>query len=237
MPRAEYLTAYPFPSQSVQLDKDHARLVRQGSRAYGTFQEAYNAADELQRVHLGGANIVLLMVGIGTAIEFGDCITGADWNPYVHIWGFDLSASRLGTIIAGSSTGDGYRVGLHIGNVSLAGISTESTTARGGDVEVTIVDQADLGTIVTSGATGDGTVTIHQTERIINEIPGGAIDGYNRDFTTLYTFVPSTLSVRLNGLGQSPGPTNDYEETSGNAFRFVFPPKSTDTIRVDYAKM
>jgi hypothetical protein len=77
--------------------------------------------------------------------------------------------------------------------------------------------------------TGGGTATC-----VIGETPGGAIDGSNTVFTASNAYQAQTLAVYLNGLRQRR--TDDYTETSSTSFTFVLPPRSTDSISIDYVE-
>jgi hypothetical protein len=67
---------------------------------------------------------------------------------------------------------------------------------------------------------------------IYGEVPTGAVNGVNKNFTTANTYRPNLLSVFLNGVRQRR--TNDYSETSNNSFSFVFAPQSGDILSIDY---
>lgn len=67
---------------------------------------------------------------------------------------------------------------------------------------------------------------------MFNETPGGALNGVNLTFTTLYPFVPGTTAVYLNGLREFPG--DGYTEAAPNSIVFDDAPLSTDKLRVDY---
>jgi hypothetical protein len=65
---------------------------------------------------------------------------------------------------------------------------------------------------------------------VIGETPGGAVDGVN---TTLNPFVAGSLSVYVGGLLQRAGV--DYQESGSHAFVFLgTPPQTGDQILIDY---
>lgn len=69
---------------------------------------------------------------------------------------------------------------------------------------------------------------------VAGETPSGAVDGVNATFTTVFSFVPESVTVFLNGLAlQRIGEFN----TSGNqTIIFMESPEVGDTIRVNYLK-
>jgi hypothetical protein len=64
------------------------------------------------------------------------------------------------------------------------------------------------------------------------ELPGGAIDGVNKTFTTMLDFMDNSLAVFLNGLRQAQ--TNDYTVPGPNSFHMNDSPLPNDTLVVDY---
>jgi hypothetical protein len=67
---------------------------------------------------------------------------------------------------------------------------------------------------------------------IWGEIPGGTVNGVNKNFTSLNPFRPNLIAVFLNGLRQRR--TDDYTETGSNSFQFVNAPLSGDILSIDY---
>lgn len=67
---------------------------------------------------------------------------------------------------------------------------------------------------------------------VYNEIPGGAVDGTNRAYTTTNTFVAASTAVYINGLREWLG--RDYIETSSTVITLSAAPVNGDTIRIDY---
>lgn len=65
-----------------------------------------------------------------------------------------------------------------------------------------------------------------------DEVPGGAIDGSNKTFTTAHSYVG--LMVFLNGVKQHEGAANDYTETGVDTFDMVDAPLVTDILTVAY---
>lgn len=62
-----------------------------------------------------------------------------------------------------------------------------------------------------------------------DEVPAGAIDGSNPDFTTARPFRPGELRVCVNGSR-----TSAFSETSPTTFTFDVPPAPGDRVRVGY---
>jgi hypothetical protein len=87
----------------------------------------------------------------------------------------------------------------------------------------------DLNAAIAAAGGGGGTVS---GTLIYGEVPTGTVDGANKNFTTAYTYRPNMLSVFLNGVRQRR--TNDYTETSNQAFSFVGAPSVGDILSVDY---
>jgi hypothetical protein len=85
----------------------------------------------------------------------------------------------------------------------------------------------DLNAAIAAAGGGGGTGAL-----IYGEVPTGTVNGVNKAFTTAHTYRPNQLSVFLNGVRQRR--TNDYTETSNQAFSFVVAPISGDILSVDY---
>lgn len=66
---------------------------------------------------------------------------------------------------------------------------------------------------------------------VLGEVPVGAVDGSNTDYTTAADF--DFLWVYLGGLRQSVGV--DYTITGSNSFSFLSPPWAGAVLVVDYA--
>lgn len=69
---------------------------------------------------------------------------------------------------------------------------------------------------------------------IANEIPSGAIDNNNTDYTLAHNPVEGTVSVYLSGLLQMPGTGADYT-LSGKVIIFNKPPRNRMEVVVSYA--
>jgi hypothetical protein len=87
----------------------------------------------------------------------------------------------------------------------------------------------DLNAAIAAAGSGGGTGS---GNLIYGEIPTGTVNGANKAFTTANTYRPNQLSVFLNGVRQRR--TNDYTETSNQAFSFVVAPVLGDILTVDY---
>lgn len=81
------------------------------------------------------------------------------------------------------------------------------------------------------GSGGGGT-----TDLIVGEVPAGAIDGSNSQFTTAANFATGTLHVYKNGIRLKGGGV-DYSETGPNSFTMVIAPATGTTLFVDYFKV
>ena len=65
---------------------------------------------------------------------------------------------------------------------------------------------------------------------VVGEIPGGDVNGINKDFTTLVNF--ALLWVWKNGVRQYP--TESFVTTGSNSFQFVDAPETGNELLVDY---
>ena len=82
--------------------------------------------------------------------------------------------------------------------------------------------------------------------QVVGEVPGGPIDGVNKDFTTAAKFLETSLRVYKNGQRLREGATIDYviSESGGSGSGFdtitlAIPPMPTpepDSIIVDYTE-
>jgi hypothetical protein len=69
---------------------------------------------------------------------------------------------------------------------------------------------------------------------VFGEVPGGSIDGANKNYGTLYPFSAGLLAVYLNGLRQRH--PDDYSETGSQSFQMLAAPLPGDSISVDYTR-
>jgi hypothetical protein len=67
---------------------------------------------------------------------------------------------------------------------------------------------------------------------VYGETPSGAINGVNKNFTTVSNYSPTFLAVFKSGLRLRR--TDDYTETGANSFQLVDAPLSGDNLSVDY---
>lgn len=118
----------------VNETSDAAAMGGPANNVYTTAQAAYDAADALQQ-GLGGANIVVILVGNTKAANVGDITLAANWNKYVYIAGIDPKVSEIGNIIATNLATNGFDVGtldggsgvtypLYLSNVKIGDITT-----------------------------------------------------------------------------------------------------------------
>lgn len=68
----------------------------------------------------------------------------------------------------------------------------------------------------------------------LSEVPSGFIDGTNRVFYTLRSFVPGSTRLYLNGVRQSLGSSEDYLESSSSSVTFAQAPRVNDKVLIDY---
>jgi hypothetical protein len=67
---------------------------------------------------------------------------------------------------------------------------------------------------------------------IVGEVPSGFINGVNRNYTTVNTFIAGSLAVYLNGVR-----TKDFTETGANTFQMGTAPNTGDLLHVDYSAL
>jgi hypothetical protein len=89
-----------------------------------------------------------------------------------------------------------------------------------------------LGTGSTQAAAGNHT---HASSHVYSEVPGGAVDGANADFTLLATPTAGTLRLFKNGMRQKAAAGNDYTLTT-NTITFLAGniPQTGDVLLADY---
>lgn len=75
---------------------------------------------------------------------------------------------------------------------------------------------------------------VFEPERILNEIPSGAINGMNATFTTQHDFVPGSVEVYMNGLKQKL--IDDFNTTGVRTILLAQSPNSNENILVNYIK-
>jgi hypothetical protein len=69
-------------------------------------------------------------------------------------------------------------------------------------------------------------------QMIWGETPGGAVDGVNKNFTSVNPFQSNLVAVFLNGLRQRRAA--DYTETGNHSFQFLNAPLPGDSLSIDY---
>lgn len=145
-----------FPSfNSVYLDPDFQRMRGNGQLAFGTFQEAYDAAAVLA-VNTG--KISVIMVGMTEAAVVGDVVLVANWNSDVMINGLGFTRSFIGLIDGRNAAGNGFDVpALYIGNVSSDGVNLSSTGGggNGGGIGILTLGPVTL-TLINTNGNGNG---------------------------------------------------------------------------------
>jgi len=123
-----------FPdAQVVYLDKNGAN----SGNSFTTFQGAYNAADAL-----AATDKVSIIVGAGSAVDFGNCVLTAPWNPNVSLTGLGAKTSVVGNIDGTNlGAGVGYSVDIKIHNVGVGTISCPATDGSSADGFITVEGQ------------------------------------------------------------------------------------------------
>jgi len=95
-----------------------------------------------------------------------------------------------------------------------------------------------LNTFIVNGSSGGGsgpdptaTMTIVTANYIPGEVPAGAVNGVNKNFSTASDF--NDLIVYLNGVRQKSG-GEDYTVTGAKTFQFTLAPLTGDVILCAY---
>lgn len=88
-----------------------------GGIAYNNLADAYAAANLLAI----GPTPVAILVGMGSAADFGTLTLSANWNQYVYITGLSPNLSKLGEIATG-----GYTDPISLYGVSVNGVTGAS---------------------------------------------------------------------------------------------------------------
>jgi hypothetical protein len=160
------LTQSSFPIiRYIYLVGDISDAIRMGgtySNIYTTFQSAYDAGNSLQQ-SLGMSNDVVVQVGNITSTQSGDLVLESNFNGYVKFIGLGINVSELGNIVATSSTGNGYNVGLFstslsatFMNMKIGNITTSSTGLTGSSGGVCILgcnlQMGDINTSITNSS-------------------------------------------------------------------------------------
>ena len=70
---------------------------------------------------------------------------------------------------------------------------------------------------------------------VINELPQGLINGINATFSSLFSFIPESVVIIVNGLIQSQ--PNDYITTGNNTLLLTISPNVLDDVRINYIKL
>lgn len=71
-------------------------------------------------------------------------------------------------------------------------------------------------------------------EIVLGETPSGIVNGSNATFTTAYDFVPGSVTVRVNGLGQRF--ITDFNTSGTTTILMGESPQAGDSIQVDYIR-
>ena len=73
------------------------------------------------------------------------------------------------------------------------------------------------------------------SQLVTNGILNGLVDGSNATFTTEFAFVPETVEIEINGVGQRR--FVDYNTVGNNTIIFTSSPHVGDFIEVDYLRV
>lgn len=189
-----------FPARNaIYLDRSFNRQRGNGQSAFGTFQTAYDAAAALAT---SLAEIVVIMVGEGSAAQFGNLTITADWNSNVLLVGISKDVSILGNITATNAAGDGFAVNVKICNLSIGSITTSTSAAAG--------NSSGLVTITGSGTASSsvGAIDARAGSALDN---GGTVTLTDLTHTTIRTdslealsgsiILTRTIGTTLNGRG------------------------------------
>lgn len=119
---------------------------------------------------------------------------------------------------------------VEIAKVSVLSPSQTAAGTIGGGQKIVKITVERIGPVGPPGPTGaSGLATL-----VVDEIPGGAIDGANVDFTTALEILGNRLFVYLNGLRLHEG--TDYNITSATSFQMIEAPLTGDSLTVDYLR-
>jgi hypothetical protein len=136
-------------------------------------------------------------------------------NLTLNLTGASLNLSAAGLKIADAGSP---------GQVMLGGTSNAATfTTLSGDVL----------SVGSSGVVTLATAVRRSTSFVINELPGGAVNGTNTIFTLASTPVVGTVEVFLNGQKLFPGSGNDYTVASGTV-TLLTAPVTGDRVVTNY---
>lgn len=130
--------------------------------------------------------------------------------------------------VAGSVTLENSAVQVY-GTVPLpTGASTETTLQSVLSVLNTML------TTLRNLPSGGGS---YSADSVMNETPGGTVDGMNREFTTVAVFQPFRTQLYVNGVRQAEGSGNDYLENQDHqSFTMTQAPLVGDVLVIDYIK-
>lgn len=172
-----------FPSaNAIYLDNDFQRMRANGQLAFGTAQEAYDAASAT-----GVATVI--MVGKISSTESLDVTLTANYNSLVSWVGINPKISQIRNIIGNNAAGNGYSITIDITNVLFNSISSNYTGGglfNGGNITITSFGKSNINTISSTsfGNGNGGNITVTGsivsstliTTRAINGGVGGNID-------------------------------------------------------------
>lgn len=73
------------------------------------------------------------------------------------------------------------------------------------------------------------------TEEVEGETPMGVIDGSNATFVSQFDFIPESVEVEINGLGQRR--ILDFNTSGTRLIIFSESPQAGDSVRIDYVRI
>ena len=78
--------------------------------------------------------------------------------------------------------------------------------------------------------------SLGKNSTIVDETPGGTINGSNAAFTTANNYVTGTLAVYRDGIRLQQGATEDFTEDGANDFTMATAPETGSILLVDYTQ-
>ena len=70
---------------------------------------------------------------------------------------------------------------------------------------------------------------------VYNEVPAGAIDGVNTNYTSAFDYIANKIEIYLDGMRMQRGV--DWVETGADTFQFTTPPAIGQILVMDYLKL
>ena len=174
----------------------------------------------------------LALAGSTFSVNYGTTSTTAAVGNDARITGA-LQTSALGTNVA-TALGVALGTGSGLAQLTSGVLQAAEFPALSGDVT------SAGGTLTTTVNNTSSTGFPKYTNFVVNETPGGAMNGSNTSFTLANTPATgagsvSTLTLELNGGTLEGGTGNDYT-LSGSTITTLFAPAASDKLRAFYMK-